>query len=101
MPANRRWIKKNLCSAQRRQARRFRVPLVPADANADPGITGLPGAKSKVSGGKIKLLVKKGVIRNVHLAVFPEIRSVGINDCGGIVVHAGAAPFEEGGHDND
>src|SRR5438270_775695 len=35
MPADCCGIKNNLCAVQRRQARRFRIPLVPADANAN------------------------------------------------------------------
>src|SRR6266487_3445308 len=35
MPSDRRRVKNNLRAAQGRQARRFRIPLVPANADAD------------------------------------------------------------------
>ena len=42
MPADRRRIKKNFRAAQRGQARRFRIPLVPANADADFPVRGCP-----------------------------------------------------------
>ena len=42
VPADRRRIEEHLRAEQRRDARRFRVPLVPADQHADCGVARLP-----------------------------------------------------------
>jgi len=49
--------KTNLRALQRRQSGRFRVPLVPANANAQAPVTRRPGAKAKIARRKIEFLV--------------------------------------------
>ena len=49
VPADCCWIKNNLCAVQRRQARRFRIPLVPANADADLTLGCWPRLKSKIA----------------------------------------------------
>ena len=60
MPADRRRIKKDLRAAQCGQPRGFRIPLVPADADADLPVRGLPGLESEIARREIKFLVIKG-----------------------------------------
>src|SRR5262249_15863373 len=76
--------------------RPFRVPLVPADLDADTTVLGVEVGKSQVARSEVKLLVVERVIRNMHLAVFPEECSVGVKNRTGVVIDAGSAPFEQG-----
>src|SRR5260221_406480 len=76
------------------QARRFRIPLVPANADADLALRCRPRLKPKVDGCEVKLLVIQRIIRDMHLAVFAEQFSIHVNDCRGVVINAGAAFFE-------
>ena len=46
VPANGGGEEQNLSPMQRRQARGFGIPLIPADQDADLAVTGLPGAKA-------------------------------------------------------
>ena len=95
MPADRCGIKNNLCAVQRRQARRFRIPLVPADADADLTLGCWPRLKSKIAWREVKLLVIQRIVRDMHLPVFAEQFSIRVNDCGGVVIEAGAAFLEK------
>src|SRR5205807_8270448 len=45
MPADGGGVKENLGALHGRETGRFRIPLVPADEDADSAIAGLPGAK--------------------------------------------------------
>ena len=73
MPADRGRIKQNLRAAQRGQARGLRIPLVPANADADFPMRGRPGLEAEIARREIELLVKRRVVRDVHLAILPEI----------------------------
>src|SRR5216117_2875828 len=72
MPADRRWIKNNLCAAQRGQSRRLRIPLIPANADADFAARCVPRSKSEIARREVKLFVIQRIIGNMHLAIFPE-----------------------------
>ncbi len=95
MPADCRWIKNNFRTAQRRQSRRFRIPLVPANADANFSPLGCPCLKSEIARREIKFLVIKRIVRNVHLPIFAEQLAVRVDNCGGIVIQAGAAFLEK------
>src|SRR5215470_13753727 len=95
MPADRRWIKNNLRAAQRRQPRRFRIPLVPANAHAELAALCVPRLKAEITRREIKFLVIKRIVRNVHLTIFPKKFSVRVDDRGGVVINAGHAFFEK------
>ena len=49
MPSDRRWIKQNLGAAQSCEPRGFRIPLVPANADADFPLRGGPRLKTKIA----------------------------------------------------
>src|SRR5262249_24574231 len=100
MPANSCGVEKDFSTLHRGEARGFGRPLVPANEDADFAVASLPGAKAEVAGGEIKFFVIERVVRNVHLAVKPEKRAVGVNHDGRVVVEAGGALFEEGSDDN-
>src|SRR6266702_767868 len=94
MPSNTRWIKNHLRSLHRRQPRTFRIPLVPADLHANPRILRIKIQKSQISGRKIKFLIIKWIIRNMHLPVFPQIRSVRIHHRATVVINPRRPPLK-------
>src|SRR2546423_2058492 len=100
MPADRGWIKQNLRAAQGRKARRFRVPLVPADADADLAVSRRPRLEPKVARREIEFLVVGRIVRDMHLAILPEVLTIGVDDRGSVVVNAGRALLEKR-RDND
>src|SRR6266478_407744 len=69
MPSDGRGIKKNACSLQRREARAFGIPLVPADEGAELSGGGVEGLEAEIAGSEIKFFVVKRIVGNVHLAV--------------------------------
>ena len=93
-------IKQNFRPLQRRQARRFGIPLVPANADADLAVAGRPGAEPDVARRKVELLVVERIIRNVHFPINAQQTAVRVNHRRAVVVKAGAAPLEEGGDDD-
>ena len=101
MPADARGVKNHLRSAQRHRARPFRVPLIPADLYAHAAVLRVERRESEIAGREIKFLVVKRIVWNVHLAIFAEERSVGVNHRAGVVVKPRGAAFEEGSDDRD
>ena len=72
-------IEQHVCAHQRHAARRLRKPLVPADADAERAVTGLPDAKARVAGREVVLLVVAGTLRDVRLAVDAEHAAVRVD----------------------
>src|SRR5205823_9027584 len=95
MPADGRRIKNHFRAAQRRQSRRFRIPLVPTDADTDLSARGWPSLESEIAGREIEFLVVKRVVGDVHLPIFAEYLSISIENNGGIVVNTGAEFLEK------
>src|SRR5687768_12093032 len=95
VPADGSGIKEYLGAGKSCQARSLRIPLIPANQNADAPVMGVPGPKSQISRREVKLLVIERIVRDVHLAVFPEISSVGVQNGSGIVIDAGCSPFKQ------
>src|SRR5882762_3996133 len=87
MPPDRRRIEQDLGAEQAGNACRLRVPLIPADQNANVGVAGFPDAETsralviaivgnvRISGREIELLVEKRIVGDVHLAIRAEKRS--------------------------
>ncbi len=96
-PPDRRRIKENLRARERGQPGGLRVPLVPADEDADFPVPGVPGPVPEVPRREVEFLMIIRIVRNMHLAVFPQIRPVGVDHHGGVVVDPGGSFFEEGG----
>ena len=71
-----RGVYEDFCSLQGHDACSLRVPLVPADENSETAYAGIDGLEAKVTGCEIELLVVCGVVRYVHLAVFPGYAAV-------------------------
>src|SRR6266404_6169216 len=101
MPADSRGIENNFRTAQRREPRRFRIPLVPANADADVTALRFPSLEPEIARREIKFLVIKRVVRDVHLAILAEHFSIGIENNGGIVIKTGAAFLEKRRDDDD
>ena len=80
---------------KRRQARRFGIPLVPADEHADPAVARVPGLEAQISGSEVELFVVERIVRDVHLAILAQVGAVGIDDGRRIVVHSGRAALEQ------
>ena len=75
--------------------------MIPANADADVAALRRPVFETEIAGREVKFLVKRRVIRDVHLAIFPEKFSVGVDDRGGVVINAGRAFFEKRRDDDD
>ena len=92
MPADGRRIEEHLRAEEARDARRFRVPLIPADEHADRGVARLPHLEARVPVARreVVLLVEQRVVRDVHLAIHAEQAAVGVDDGGRIAIDARA-----------
>ena len=62
---------------------------------------GVEGFETEVSWGEVKLLVVKGVVGDMHLAISTSQGAISLNDCGSVVIEAGGAAFEEACDDYD
>ena len=89
-----RGVEQNLRAAERRQARAFGIPLVPADQRRDARIARVEAAEAQIARREIILLVEPRIVGDVHLAVQPEQLAAGIDDHRRIVIHARHAPLE-------
>ena len=96
MPANRRGVEKHGRAPQRRQPRRLRIPLVPADERPDAPDARVKGPKAEVARSEVELLVIRGIVRDVHLAIEAHHATVGVDDGGAVVIDAGSAALEDG-----
>src|SRR5207302_9911619 len=91
VPTDRRGIKTNFCPVQRRQARGFRVPLVPANADSNLAACCWPRLKSEIAWCEIKFLVIQRVVRDMHFPVLAYQFSIRVNDCCSVVIVTVAA----------
>ena len=80
LAADRGRIEQQFGAHQRHRARAFRKPLVPADADADACMAGIPDAEPGVARAEIGLLLVAGPVGDVGLAVGAEDRSVRVDD---------------------
>ncbi len=95
MPADGRGIEQDVGAAQAREARAFRIPLVPADEHADAPEARLEAREAQIARREIELLVVERVVGDVHLAVEAAQGAIGVQDRGGVVVDAGGAALEQ------
>src|SRR5580658_4018962 len=101
MPADTCGIENYLCALQSSQARTFRIPLIPANLNADAPVGGVEIRETEIAGREIKFLVVQGIVGDVHFAVFAQERAVRVEYSAGIVVDAGGAAFEQRNDQDD
>src|SRR6185503_2584807 len=93
-PSNRSRVEQELRTAERRESRRFRKPLVPTNERTEFSIGSVVSLKAEIAGSEIKLLVIKRIVRDVHLAILPGDLAVAVDYDGGVVINAGGALFE-------
>src|SRR5215470_15062264 len=101
MPANGCGVEEDVGALQRRDARAFRIPLIPADEGSDFSDGGVEGLEAEIAGGEVELLVVERIVGDVHLAVEARDAAVLLNDGGGVVIEACGTAFEEGSDDDD
>ena len=89
------WERTGSAPAQGRQACGLGIPLIPADQHADPAVPRRKGLEAQVARGEVEFLVEERIVRNMHLAIFPEVRAVRIEHGGRIVVDSGGASLEQ------
>ena len=95
MPADRGGVEEDLGALHRGEPRAFGKPLIPADQHADRRDLGLPRDEAGVAGREVELFVEQRIVRDVHLAIHAQQRSVGVDHRGGVVIHAGRALLEQ------
>src|SRR5207237_8675583 len=90
-----------LGAVQTESARTFgEVPVI-TDVDADFGDGRLDTGITRVAGAEVILLPEsRGDLRDVMLAVLAEVLPVGVNDGGGVVVHAGVFDLVNRHHDH-
>ncbi len=62
-------------------------------------VAGVETAEAEVAGGEVELFVIERIVGDVHLAIQPQERSVGVEHGGGIVIKPGGAALEQRRHD--
>ena len=100
VPADAGGIKDNLRAAERGEARAFRVPLIPADLNADARVFRIEIRETQIAGREIKLFVIERIVWNVHFAIFAKVAAIGVDYRASVVIDAGGAAFEQGSDDD-
>ena len=83
---DRRRVQKYVRAHQRHGARGFRVPLVPADPDADPALLRVPHAEAGIAGAEIVFLLIARPVGNVRLAIDAHQRSIGVDHHDGVEV---------------
>ena len=94
------WVKQDVRPHQHHRPGGFRIPLVPANADADPGIASVPDLEPGVAGAKIEFLLIARSVRDMTLAVDPHDRAAVI-DHGERVVMVRPIALEKAGWDVD
>ncbi len=92
-------IEQDLGALQHHGARGFRVPLVPANADADRAGLRLPRLEAGVAGAEVVFLLIAGAVGDVALAIDAEDLAVGIGDRHAVVI-ARPILLEEGDRDH-
>ena len=54
--------------------------MIPADADADPAVTGIPHLEARIAGAEVILLLIAGTVRDMGLAVNAHETAVRIDD---------------------
>src|SRR5579859_3408738 len=101
MPADGGGIEKNIRPAQAAKARAFGIPLIPANQNADPAVARVEVGETQIARREIKLLVVERIVWDVHLAIKPEQRAIGVEHYRRIVIKTGGAALEDRRDDDD
>ncbi len=95
VPADRRGIAQQVGALERREPGALRIPLVPAHQRPDRSHAGVERAEAQIARREIELLVIGRVVRDVHLAVDPLQRTVGLDHRRGVVVQPRRTTLEQ------
>src|SRR5262245_53049965 len=93
-------VEEELSSAQSRQARSLREPLIPANESANLPKRGVVCLKAEISRSEVKLLVVKGIIGNMHLAILTDDLSGSIDGHSRVVIDTGGSLFKQRSDDH-
>src|SRR6185437_16997175 len=75
-----RRIKEDFGTLQNHSAGAFRIPLIPADADADAAVLRRPGFEACVAGAEVILLLIAGAVGDMALAIDAEDFTVSIGN---------------------
>src|SRR4051794_30676887 len=98
MPADCCRVEEDGSTAERGNPCALGIPLIPANERAYSAVSGVEVQKSGVAGRKVELFVVKRIVRNVHLTIDSEQRSVGVEHSRGVVIEPWGAFFKKGSH---
>src|SRR5882724_6001968 len=101
MPAYAGRIENNLRSAKSGDAGTFRIPLVPANLDADFAILCFKVGETKIAGSEIKFFVIERIVWNMHFAVFAEEAPVRVEYRAGVLINAGGAALKKRNYQDD
>src|SRR4051812_42753227 len=79
-------VEKDISAEQHHAARRFGIPLVPADADADLAPRRLPDFVAAVAGAEIEFLLIAGTVGDMCLAVGAHDRAIGPDGDNAVVI---------------
>ena len=94
-------VDQQISTGQSHQARRFRVPLIPAHQHAEGADGGDNRRKTEITRGKVEFFVIARVIGDVHFAVATGDAAILFQYDSGIVVKSRPAFFKQRKHHND
>ena len=100
IPANGGGINQQVGTHHGRDPGGFGEPLVPANEYAHSGKPGVEYLVTQIAGGEIKFFVVARIVGNVHFPVLSQVRSVGIEHGGGVVVQSLRPFLEQRRHDD-
>src|SRR5882724_7892728 len=101
MPTDTRRIENNLGSAESGDAGTFRIPLVPANLDADFAVLCFKVGETKIAGSEIKFFIIERIVGNMHFAVFAEEAAVGVEYGAGVVVDARGSALKKRNYQDD
>ena len=102
MPTDRGRVEQHLRTHQAGDARGFRIPLIPADQDADRRVARLPHLEAgRVARSKVVLLVEQRIVRDVHLPVGAHDAAVGVDDGRRVAIDARGLPLEDRHNQHD
>lgn len=93
-------VEKNFSTAESCQACGLRVPLIPADEHPDLAVSSVPSSEPEIAWCEIEFFVKQRVVGNMHLAICPQHRAIGVDYGGGVMVEPRGSTFEKRCHDD-
>ncbi len=95
MPADSGGIKQYMRPLHSSEARRFRIPLIPADKLPQCAELRIKSFEAQIAGSEIIFFVIERVVGNMHLAVHSHLPPVRVEHDAGIVINPGGAALKK------